>query len=167
MPANSPAPLGDWQDLRQSALHAYSAGTVFPGLPPLSRRPVAPVTCRLGSPRELRADIGSDLLRWLVLADTPYWMPLHISEAAVIAAWRAKKRLVRRLADHPLLLRPPVPAGGLPLPHLAIARVRSKKHPPRRDWLPLLDRLLPDTMTGLRGTDLRGAPPLSTGNDQQ
>ena len=158
MPANSSAPSGDWRDLRQAALHAYSAGTVFPGL---SCRPVAPVTCRLGSPRELRTDIGSDLLRWLVLADTPYWMPLHISEAAVIAAWRAKKRLVRRLANHPLLLCPTVPAGGLPLPHLAIARVRSKKHPPRRDWMPLLDRLLPDTMTGL------GRPPLlSTGNDR-
>ena len=164
MPANSPAPSGDWRDLRQSALHAYSAGTVVPGLsrlPNLSCRSVAPVTCRLGSPGELRADIGSDLLRWLVLADTPYWMPLHISQAAVIAAWRAKKRLVRRLAHHPLLLCPTVPAGELPLPHLAIARVRCKKHPPRRDWLPLLDRLLPDTMTGL------GRPPLlSTGNDR-
>ena len=99
----------------------------------------------------MHADIGSDLLRWLVLADTPYWMPLHISEAAVIAAWRANKRLIGRLANHPLLLCTPVPAGGLPLPHLAIARVRSGKHPPCRDWLPLLDRLLPDTMAVLRG----------------
>ena len=153
MPANKDW-SEDWHHLRKSALQAYSAGDcggcrVFP--PPFFRRPVAPVTCTLGAPEELQSEIGSDLLRWLVLADTPYWGPLHISEAAIIAAWRAKKRLVRRLTDHPLLHHPPVPADKLPFPHLAIAKVRSKKYPPCRDWLPLLDRLLPDTMADLRG----------------
>lgn len=168
MPANSPLISENWRDVRVSALRAYNAGET----PPCSR-PVAPVTCALGSPRELQADIGSDLLRWLVLADTPYWLPLHVSEAAIIAAWRAKKRLVRRLTDHPSLLLAAGEAGEageagkagvLPLPHLAIAKVRSKKHPLCRDWLPLLDRLLPDMMAHLRATDLKDRALLTENN---
>ena len=146
MPTNSGTSAGEWQDFRHAALRSYSAGALLPGP---ACHPVAAVSCPLGTPGVLRADIGSDLLHWLVLADTPYWRPLQISEAAVIAAWRAKKRLIRRLTNHPLLLRPPVPAGVLPLPHLAIAEVRSR-HPLCRDWLPLLDRLLPEMMADLR-----------------